>query len=408
MKRKACALGMAAALVLLALANTGCRQDSDNGQTAKYVFLFIGDGMGATHVAATESYLSYKKGVIGGEHLNFTRFPVYGMTATYSANNGVTCSSAAGTAIACGEKTNNKYLGVNTKGEPLESIASVLKGKGYKTGILSTVPINHATPAAFYAHTTNRYGYYDIMKEIPASEIDFLCGSGFLEYYGKDGSQKGSDELLEDAGYTVSFGYEEYLEERENAQKMILCQKKYEDKDAADYSVYKPGADDFTPAQAMDAVLGFFGDEEPFFIMYEGGEIDWSAHMNKTMPLVTDIIRFDSAVAKAIEFYKAHPEETLIIVTADHETGGITLGSSNTWDEKAPDWRLFDSLWVASDETDNLEIEEERELNKKGLIGWTTLAHTGGPVPVYAIGKGAERFAGLYQNSDIKNKILSK
>ena len=138
--------------------------------TAKYVFLFIGDGMGTSHVDVTESYLSYKAGKLGGEQLLFTTFPVFGTATNYSANSPVTDSSAAGTAIACGGKTNNSWLGVDPEGNPYESVAEVLKDEyGYKVAVISNVPVNHATPASFYGHNKSRHANYEILKECTAS-----------------------------------------------------------------------------------------------------------------------------------------------------------------------------------------------------------------------------------------------
>ena len=135
----------------------------------------------------------------------------------------------------------------------------------------------------------------------------------------------------------------------------------------------------------------------------EGGEIDWSAHSKKVMPTVMGVIDMDKAIAKAYEFYLAHPKETLIIVTADHETGGIALG-----DKYNVKWEVFEQSWNENGQSNNLDAAANDELNKAGLIGWTTGDHTGGAVPVYAIGKGAEKFSGRYDNTDIKGKILGK
>ncbi len=131
---------------------------------AKYIFLFIGDGMGANHVAAAESYLSYKAGKIGGEQLVFTTFPYHGTATNFSANRHVTCSAASGTAIACGSKTDNSKLGMDKDGNALKSVAKELKEDGYKIGIITTVPVNHATPGAFYASVPYRGDYYEVSR----------------------------------------------------------------------------------------------------------------------------------------------------------------------------------------------------------------------------------------------------
>ena len=153
---------MAIAMMATALS---CTQKEE--ERAKYVFLFIGDGMGNSHVSVTESYLSWKAGKLGGEQLTMTTFPIAGDATTYSDNAIVTCSAAAGTAIACGVKTSNGKLGRTPDGTPARSIAFDLKEDGYKIGIMSSVPITHATPAAFYASTPDRGDGYGIMKQIP-------------------------------------------------------------------------------------------------------------------------------------------------------------------------------------------------------------------------------------------------
>ena len=175
-----------AAIIALASAASCNSQTNSNAseKKAKYVFLFIGDGMGATHVAVAESYLSYKAGQLGGEQLLMTTFPYYGTVTTHSANRYVTDSSAAGTAIACGEKANNGTVGINKDSLEIESVAHRLKMDGYNVGIISTVPINHATPSAFYAHNVNRNNGYEICQEIPESGFEFFAGAGFLEFKG--------------------------------------------------------------------------------------------------------------------------------------------------------------------------------------------------------------------------------
>ena len=135
--------------------------------------------------------------------------------------------------------------------------------------------------------------------------------------------------------------------------------------------------------------------------MCEGGEIDWAAHSNKTMPTIYSIFEFDKAISRAYEFYMAHPDETLIVVTADHGTGGVSITED-------PKWEVMDSIWVANGMKNELNGKENRKLNEENNIDWATTHHTGEPVPVYAIGKGAEKFIGRMDNTDIKGKILGK
>ena len=410
--RKSTVAGIICGVLLVAacvvIANMGNHNAGENRKPAKYIFLFIGDGMGATHVAAAESYQSYLEGGHGFRQVSFSKFPVLGMATTYSANKNITCSSAAGTAISCGEKTNNGMLGISPAGDTLTSIAKILQERGYKVGIMSSVPVNHATPAAFYGHNSSRHDYYGITEEIPASGYEFFGGSGFIDYAGKDGKKTGSEELLESQGYTVCFGKKEYDEAiRNGAEHIVLCQEAYKGISTPTYTVKADPESTIESEDMMKRCLEFLGDEKPFFIMYEQGEIDWAAHSNKTMPMVESVQKLDDAVEVAVEFYRQHPDETLILVTADHETGGITLGSTTKPDDNLQ-WALLDSAWKADDCSNTLDYDSNRALNESAYIGWTTTGHTGGPVPVYALGAGAERFGGRYDNTEIMRKILAE
>ena len=393
---------IASAIMAIAVLATAasCTQKEEK---AKYIFLFIGDGMGTSHVAATESYLSYQKGVKGGEMLTMSTFPYFGMATTYSANSYTTDSSAAGTAIASGEKTNNYSLGVDPDNKPVKSMAYDLKEDGYKIGIVTTVAVNHATPGAFYASSSSRENYYDISKQILKSEFEFFAGSGFLDFKGKKGEEEPIDAYLEKNGYEVSYGLNEFWKEAEGKDKMILCQESNRAESAGNYISSGAIAEDATLSQMLSCGIEYLGDKEPFFFMCEGGDIDWGGHGNKIMPVVTTVIAFDEAIKAAYEFYKKHPKETLIVVTADHETGGLSLGAG-----PKINWQLFEEAWAEGGQQNNLGWKENTELNRKGSIGWTTGSHTGAPVPVFAIGKGAEKFSGIMDNTDIKGKILGE
>ena len=373
-------------------------------EKAKYVFLFIGDGMGSPHVAVAESYLSYLQGKLGGAMLTMSQFPYYGTATSYSADANVTDSSAAGTAISCGVKTYNGGLGIDAEGNEARSMAYDLKDDGYQIGIISTVPINHATPGAFYASSSSRNDYYGISKQIAESGFEFFAGSGFIDFRGKGDKEEATDIYLEKNGYEVSYGIAEFKEEAAGKEKVVFCQESNKEESAGNYVSSGKIAEDATLGQMLQLGMEFFDDDEPFFFMCEGGKIDWTAHANKVMPMIMDILEFDEAIAVAYEFYKKHPKETLIVVTADHETGGISLGSG-------PDhvnWQMLIEQWEKDGKQNNLGWKENSEMNRKASIGWTTGSHTGGPVPVYAVGKGAEKFMGRMDNTDIKGKILGK
>ncbi|MDE5732595.1 MAG: alkaline phosphatase [Bacteroidales bacterium] len=152
----------------------------------------------------------------------------------------------------------------------------------------------------------------------------------------------------------------------------------------------------------LETGMDFIGSDSPFFFMCEGGKIDWTAHENKTMPMVMDMLEFNDAVKVAYDFYLGHPDETLIVVTADHETGGLSLGCGR----ETINWEKMEAEWIEGGRKNMLDEKKNMELNKECSIGWTTHSHTGSPVPVFAIGKGAEKFSGRMDNTDIKGKIL--
>lgn len=396
------------AAIAMAMSLNSCQDKKTESPRAKYIFLMIGDGMGASHVAVAESYLSAKAGKIGGEQLTMTQFPYYGTCTTHCLDKTITCSAASGTAIASGQKTLYSRLGCDGDFNRLESMAFPLKEEGYKIGIMSSVPITHATPAAFYASTPDRGDGYGIMKQIPDSGFDFFGGSGFEDMFGKDGQQLGADKYLEQHGYEVCFGPEEFLAAADTCERIVFCQQKSKAEDAKAYVSEEADAKDITLAEMLQLAIDYLGDEEPFFIMCEGGDIDWESHSSYTMPMIEKVISFDNAIAVAYEFYKAHPEETLIVVTADHETGGVAIGQGESWSNTFIDWIKIEEEWEKNKDKYLQDSKANREFNEASHIGWTTSYHTGGAVPVFSIGKGAEKFMGRIDNADIKGKILGK
>ncbi len=370
---------------------------------AKYVFLFIGDGMGGGQVSLTESYLSYLDGKLGGSQLSFTQFPVLGMCTTYSANSVITDSAASGTAIATGVKTNNGMLGMDPDCNPVYSVAQQLKNDyNYQVGIFSSVPLNHATPAAFYAHVEKRNEYYTISSQIPASGFEFVGGSGFLDFNDRKGDKPGSDIFLKESGYEVVYGQKEF-DAIKGAGKVVMVANPYPDHKAKNYSAED---DRLVPlADMMKDCLATLDTKKPFFIMCEGGEIDWMCHANKVMPTVEAVLKLDDAVKVAYEFYLKHPKETLILVTADHKTGGANLGSYG-YGYKV-NWERMIEQWENAGKVDNFATMTERnKFNNDCGFGWTTNEHNGDHVPIYAVGRGAEKFAGRMDNTDIIKKIL--
>ncbi len=276
---------LAAALVI---ANANYAQCGKEGKSkpAKYVFLFIGDGMGFSHIALTEAYKATKLNKIGSEPLLFTQFPVLGMATTYSASNMITCSSAAATALASGYKTRNNVVGVYPDSTSVHQISYKLKELGYSIGIMTTVTIDHATPAGFYGHSVNRNGYYDISMQLPASNFDFFGGGGF-EGAGSKKIENAEKNIYENAakhGYTIAYGVDDYKAKKAGADKMILFQEKEKRNEILPFVIGR-SEKDLTLKQVVASAIDFIykPDMKGFFMMCEGGKIDWCAQ-TMTLP----------------------------------------------------------------------------------------------------------------------------
>ena len=289
----------------------------------KYIFYFIGDGMGLGHIMITEAY---NRTVLNNdEHLTMLQFPVTSMATTYSANRHITDSSAAGTALSTGNKTNNYMLGVTPDSVPVFSIAKALKDNGYGVGIATTVTLNDATPAAFYGHAPNRKLYYEIGKGIIGSNYEFFAGYNLISKNNNKGEKTDLYEKIEKDGYKIVKGKEEY-EKIKNHNKIILLNKPNRAGHCG-YTVDSMGNDNFNVPYLTQTCMNHLQKNSPekFFMMIEGGNIDWIAHANDP-GVVKSILDFDEGIKIAYDFYKKHPDETLIIVTADHNTGGMTFG----------------------------------------------------------------------------------
>jgi alkaline phosphatase len=299
---------------------------------AKYVFLFIGDGMGTNQVYSTQLFKAALAGNTEPAELSFTTFPVQSHMSTFSANSLVTCSAASGTALASGHKTNNGVLGKDTSLTiSYESIAEKLKKAGYKVGILSSVGINHATPGSFYAHQDHRGMYYEIAKELPLSGFDYFGGGGFINPTDRDKSKTDAYQLATEAGYTLA-----------NTAEAIDALKAGNEKVFAVNPGIYPGGDFYwridnkeeslSLAHFVKKGIELLTNPQGFFMMVEGGKIDWACHSNDAAASIHETIDFDKAVAEALAFYQQYPDETLIIVTADHETGGMIVGNGHKVD----------------------------------------------------------------------------
>jgi len=295
----------------------------------KYAFLFIGDGMGQAQVNTAQAYAAALDGKKGFKPLTFTQFPVLGWAATYANNRFITCSAAAGTALATGNKTNIGVISMNPEGtKPYQTIAEKAKLHGFKTGIITSVSIDHATPAVFYAHQPSRDNYFEIGMELAASNMDFFGGGGFK----KPAKVVDGDtiKIIEKAlknGFKVINTKEDFDALKPGSGKVLAIAPRLSAGAALPYMI---DGNDGNPSLAdyTQKAIDMLADGKGFFMMVEGGKIDWAGHGNDAATNVLETLAFDEAVAVAKAFYDQHPDETIIVVTADHETGGLALGNA--------------------------------------------------------------------------------
>lgn len=401
----------------------------------RYIFYFIGDGMGWNHVALTEAVDEVDHGFVP---LGFSQFPFMGVVSTNAATRLTTDSAAAGTALATGKKTSIGTIGMDAdRKNDLPSIALAAKNAGMKAGVVTSVSIDHATPASFFAHAAERGSSYDIAQWVPKAGLDLYAGSGLLD----------ARDLYEDfakLGYSVVRGVGADFS---GAKKVLWTDELTRDNASLPYAIdAKDGA--LTLPYLTEQSIRFLDSKNGFFLMVEGGKIDWAAHSNDAATVIHEVRDFDQAIARAMEFYRAHPNETLIVVTADHETGGLALGidsrgyetdlslllnqkislevltkelsKTNSWIQAREVLASALGFWStvpisAKQELKLLEAYETKPgsaaklavkiLNEKAGVGWTTGSHTAAFVPVFAIGVGAESFAGCQDNTDIARKL---
>lgn len=432
----------------------------------KYVFYFIGDGMSLNHVLGAQYFLGQETAKQGVAPLCFTGFPYTGLSMTCSSNSDVTDSAAGGTALSCGERTLNGTIGLGANQVTrLKSIAEMAKEQGMRVGIATSVTLNHATPAAFYAHQKSRNDYYEIGVQLAQSGFNFFGGGDFEENVNRnDKDAPQLYDVADEAGYKIVRGYDKFRK----GDKVILIQKKKAVEKTIPYAI-DATEEDLTLEQITTAGIEVLDNRKGFFFMVEGGKIDYASHATDAATVFHEVADFDRAVRVAYDFYLRHPKETLIVITADHETGGLTLGSGQyalnfsalhaqkvshvgfsriinrlrhetkdkvSWEQVRETLRLNFGFW----ETINLSDKDEQALfneyqrsiaNNKNvrmakslyymdepisalaiqilgriaMVSWPVNSHTAAYAPVFAIGNGAEHFCGQMDNTDIPKRI---
>lgn len=327
----------------------------EDGTPAKNIILLIGDGMGQAHIDAAIA--------LNGS-MNVEKMPVSGFSKTYSANNKITDSGAGATAMATGVKTYNGAIGVDVDSFPVETILEIAEKNGLSTGLISTSSITHATPASFIAHQKSRSKEEAIAEDFLRTDIDLFIGGGRAFFKNrKDGKDLTKD--LESDGYSIVYDTIA-LKNATGKIAALLAENQLPARDS--------GRMNTLPLSVDKALSILSQNEKGFFLMIEGSQIDWAGHDNNEKYLLSELSDFDKAIGIALEFAKKEGN-TLVIVTGDHETGGLTL--------------------------------QHNEKNSNSVrIVFSSKSHTGVMVPVFAFGPGAVNFTGIYENTALFYKMV--
>jgi alkaline phosphatase len=328
------------------------------------VILLIGDGMGLTQVSTTFYFKPDGPS-------NFQRFKYIGLINTSAANSKITDSAAGATAFACGVHTYNGALGVDTAKQSVMNIIEYLSPYQYETGLVATSSITHATPAAFYSHVPSRNMNEQIAEQLTTSEVDIFMGGG-LQFFKNREDGKDMIQQLKDHQFSVFYDIDELPDLKPDQKYGLLA--------APDgLPAAHQGRGDFLPVASEKTLKYLSAGDNPFFLMIEGSQIDWGGHENNAQYVIAEMLDFDKTIGEILDFAEKDGK-TLVVVTADHETGGMALGANSS--EEMP--------------ADYNQIKPS----------FSTGGHTATLIPVFAMGPGAEEFAGIYPNTDIYHKIV--
>lgn len=340
--------------ILISLSSVGFAQKSKS--KPKNIILMVGDGMGTAQIYAG---LTGNKG-----SLNLERCTTVGFHKNQATDNYVTDSAAGATALASGQKTYNGAIGVDATGKPIPTILEIAEKNGLVTGLVATCSITHATPACFISHQPSRALNEAIALDFLKTDVDVFIGGG-RKYFSKRSDGINLNDSLIARGYQIANSIDEVQQITKGKLAAFLA-----DEEQARFS---EGRGDELVKSTEAAIRLLKGNKKGMFMMIEGSQIDWGGHSNNTQYIVDEMIDFDNAIGKVLDFAAADGN-TLVIITADHETGGFSIIGGDM---------------------------------KTGTVEgkFTTGHHTGVMIPVFAFGPGSEKFSGIYQNTDIYKKM---
>jgi len=410
-------------------------------KTPKYIFLFIGDGMSSSQVELTEIYQNsiLFKEKNKKDKLSFTKFETIGLRKNYSALNYIPDSAASATALSSGILTYNGSINVDMDGKEVKSLTYDLHDDGKKIGIITTMSLNHATPAAFYASAPWRVDYSNIAYDLVDSGFEYFAGGNIFGI-----SSEEIQNYAIDNGYKI-INNETDLKNISKDNKNIVISPITNSEGLLPISL--DNKTNFNLANYVEKGIEVLDNKNGFFMMVESGLIDYAGHNNDARSVVSEVQELDNAVDVALEFAEKHPNETLIIVTGDHETGGLTLGTENNTHElnlqrlqyqtysyeklveyatQIKDYNIsytevlnYLSTYYGINETDLTDVYEKTLAGNSQILKTTVLSliaeesgidysttyHTADRIPVYAYGIGSEKFSGVYDSAEF-NKIL--
>ena len=336
------------------------RDEISTSKKAKNVILMVGDGMGITQISAGMYSNS--------NYLHLERFKNIGLHKSYSSDDLITDSAAGATAFACGVKTYNGAIGVDSDTNAVLTILEEAESRGLKTGLVATSTIEHATPASFVAHNRQRRNYEEIVLDFINSGVEIFIGGGQKTFERREIDERNITDEMRAAGYTVISYVDKDIDEidMKGIEKLMYY--------TADGSplMASQGRDYLEPAADLAINHLYNKNEQGFFLMIEGSQIDWGGHANDANWIITEMIEFDRTIGRVLDFAEKDGN-TLVVVTADHETGGFAIQKGSK----------MDSLATA----------------------FTSDYHTGDLIPVFAFGPGAEMFGGIYENTAIYHKM---